>query len=1056
MLSPLSCQACAETLVRYESLPTVLVAGSESQDIELLWQAWSSSRSIARCAKEGSLIMLTDLLCKDYLVRYVNVKAEHTISWSIRPEKKSINFGIFRHPGSGLVQTPNLSSATFESPPTPGLHPEDIAQEPNSSRNASSTAVERLKSTGLKLILWYGTCEANKVSSGTYDVLKDAGGNYALVFDNTFAKSFAKSATFVLLTYPTDSPPQSNHHKHHIQGASSESTTSLKDASNAAKAPLKRQSSDTVQQTSVSTSAHRGSDESRGNMEGGSESIEASNFFTGKLQKRRRKKHQGWARRFFSLDYTSSTLSYYQNRNSRAVRGAIPLSLAAIGANAKTRQISIDSGAEVWHLKAANQKEFKAWKSALELAPTATSPAAPGIATKLDMRGRRISMAPVNAEEESEWVKVEKLSDRLRGSRDAAKLLAKDTDPKYLSIDALQPPVRVESNSISATSSTSGSPSEQSVYGGYFNGAERKPFWKRKPHSDARPIPGMLRSVSATTSTKSMTTAPPTPIRTPSFIKEGRPLQSHLEDPQEESVHSRCMSLLRDLDSITADMALLIAESKQRRAPSRPFPISRHSIDTQGSVEEFFDAEGMDESQLLAIHHESDDEGGDGDLGFASDADSSASDVEEPSRSGELDSHRQLANPLFPPKSKSLTPLPAEGVKRRNTVAPPTVLPPSIIGHLRKNVGKDLSSISMPVSSNEPISLLQRVSEILEYSTLLDNAANKAKSSTERLICVTAFAISSLSSARVKERAIRKPFNPMLGETFELVREDRGFRFMAEKVSHRPVRLACQAESQCWTLAQSPLPTQKFWGKSAELITEGKIRITLHSTGDHFSWTPATSFLRNIIAGEKYVEPVGTMTVVNETTGEKAIATFKAKGMFSGRSEDVEVETVDAYGDKLSLGLIGKWSSSLLVTEHGHPRSNENPMWIAESLVPDAAKRYGFTTFASSLNEITPCEKDRLPPTDSRLRPDQRAAEDGELDRAEKLKTRLEEEQRKRRKVMEEEGVSWTPKWFEKVEGGDGGEEVWLAKGGKDSYWEQRKEGRWEGVERVFDVDVTE
>jgi len=907
----------------------------------------------------------------------------------------------------------------------------------------------------LKLILWHGTCPANKVTSGTYDVPNDEGGNYALVFDNTFAKSFAKSATFVLLTYPTESPPLSNHHNHHIHGVSFESTTCLRDPSDARKPPLKSHSSDTVQQVGVATAENRGFDDVRGNAEGGGECVEGSNFFTGTLHKRRRKKHQGWARRFFSLEYTSSTLSYYQKRNSRAVRGAIPLSLAAIGANAKTRQISIDSGAEVWHLKAASQKEFQAWKNALELARTATSPTTSVTPSRLDLRGRRISTAPMNRDEESGWDKVEELSNRLKVSRDAAKLLAKDTDPKYLSSDTPQPPTRVESNPTSATSSTSESPSELSINGGYFNGAERKPFWKRKPSSDARQMPGMFRSVSATPSTKTLATVPPTPISTTSFVKEGRPLQSYPEDPEGGSVHSRCMSLLRDLDSIAADMAILIAESKERRTPMRPFPTSRHSIDTQGSVDEFFDAEGTNESQLLAICHESDDDGDEEGHGFASDADSSASEVEEPSRLSGHESHHQLINPLFPPKPRSLIPLPAEHIKRRNTVPPPTAFPPSIIGHLRKNVGKDLSSISMPVSSNEPISLLQRVSEILEYSTLLDKATSKTKSSTERLIHVTAFAISNLSSARVKERAIRKPFNPMLGETFELVREDKGFRFVAEKISHRPVRLACQAESESWTLAQSPLPTQKFWGKSAELTTEGKVRITLHSTGDHFSWTPATSFLRNIIAGEKYVEPVGTMTVVNETTGEKAIVTFKAKGMFSGRSEDVEAEVVDAYGNKLSLGMVGKWTSSLTITEHGQPRSDESPIWTADPLIPDAAKRYGFTTFASSLNEITPLEKDKIPPTDSRLRPDQRAAEDGNLDQAEKLKTELEEGQRKRRKVMEEEGVSWIPKWFQKVEGGDGGEEVWVAKGGKDSYWEKRKEGKWEGVERIFDVDAS-
>ena len=985
------------------------------------------------------------------------MKAEHTISWSIRPEKKSINFAIFKHPGAGLAPTPSLQSSTFELPPTPGIRPEDAPQESHSSRNASSTAIEKLQSSGLKLIIWHGTCEANKVSSGTYAVPTDEGGTYALVFDNTFAKSFAKSATFVLLTYPTHSPPQSSHHKHHVQGGSSENISSLKDALNTRKVPLKRESSEQVQQIKTSDPAQPGPDGSRTGFRGGAELNDMSNFFTGVLHKQRRKKHQGWARRFFSLDYSSSTLSYHQNRNSPAVRGAVPLSLAAVGANAKTRQISIDSGAEIWLLRAANQKDFLAWKDALELARTSTSPSTPATGSRSDTQIRRTSsMAPSksssNPEEERAWARVEDIADRLGGPREAARALAKDTDPKYLPLDTLQPPVKVDPNPISATSSTSGSPSEQSLNGGFFNGNERKSFWKRKPSSDNRPMPGMYRSVSATPSAKLSSNAAPTPSRAPSAAPENRVSQGH----PEENVHERCMKLLRDLDSITADMGVLISESKRRRAPFRPFPVSRHSIDTQASVDEFFDAEGMNDSQLLDIHHESDEEGNGENRRIASDEDSSASEAEDRCSSNEMKRQRQKINPSYPVRPDSLTPLPANKVKRREIIKPPTASPPSLVGFFRKNVGKDLSTISMPVTSNEPISLLQRVSETLEYSALLDAAADKARSGIERLVYVTAFAISILSGIRVKERAIRKPFNPMLGETFELVREDRGFRFISEKISHRPFRMACQAESEKWTITQSPLPSQKFWGKSAELTTEGKFRLTLHATEEHFSWAPATSFLRNIIAGEKYVEPVGGMTVMNENTCEKAIVTFKSKGMFSGRSEDVGVQTFDAYGDEQLLGLSGKWTSSLVVTEHGEPKSKEEPIWTAEELAADAPKRYGFTKFAASLNEITSLEEEKLPPTDSRLRPDQRAAEDNDWDSAETLKVQLEEAQRKRRKAMEDDGATWQPKWFEKVDGGDGAEEVWVAKTGKGSYWEQRKEGKWQGVEKVFETNASE
>lgn len=52
---------------------------------------------------------------------------------------------------------------------------------------------------------------------------------------------------------------------------------------------------------------------------------------------------------------------------------------------------------------------------------------------------------------------------------------------------------------------------------------------------------------------------------------------------------------------------------------------------------------------------------------------------------------------------------------------------------LYNNIGKDLSRISMPVDLNEPLSLLQRLSEELEYSELLD-IANRTDDPYERMV----------------------------------------------------------------------------------------------------------------------------------------------------------------------------------------------------------------------------------------------------------------------------------------------------------------------------------
>jgi oxysterol-binding protein 1 len=60
--------------------------------------------------------------------------------------------------------------------------------------------------------------------------------------------------------------------------------------------------------------------------------------------------------------------------------------------------------------------------------------------------------------------------------------------------------------------------------------------------------------------------------------------------------------------------------------------------------------------------------------------------------------------------------------------------------------------------------MLQNFCENLEYSKLLDEA-NQSPDSALRMAYVMAFAVSSYSSTINR---VKKPFNPILGETFEL------------------------------------------------------------------------------------------------------------------------------------------------------------------------------------------------------------------------------------------------------------------------------------------------
>lgn len=92
------------------------------------------------------------------------------------------------------------------------------------------------------------------------------------------------------------------------------------------------------------------------------------------------------------------------------------------------------------------------------------------------------------------------------------------------------------------------------------------------------------------------------------------------------------------------------------------------------------------------------------------------------------------------------------------------------------------------VNFNEPLSMLQRLTEDLEYHHLLDKAVH-CTSSVEQMCLVAAFSVSSYSTT---VHRIAKPFNPMLGETFELDRlDDMGLRSLCEQV--RPTHTLAKA-----------------------------------------------------------------------------------------------------------------------------------------------------------------------------------------------------------------------------------------------------------------------
>ncbi|XP_034466081.1 oxysterol-binding protein-related protein 3 isoform X3 [Hippoglossus hippoglossus] len=344
---------------------------------------------------------------------------------------------------------------------------------------------------------------------------------------------------------------------------------------------------------------------------------------------------------------------------------------------------------------------------------------------------------------------------------------------------------------------------------------------------------------------------------------------------------------------------------------------------------------------------------------------------------------------------------------------------------LRNNIGKDLSKVAMPVQLNEPLNTLQRLCEELEYSELLDRAAN-TQDPFERMVYIATFVVSGYASSYYRTGG--KPFNPLLGETYESDRPDKGFRFVAEQVSHHPPISACHAESKNFMFWQDVRCKNKFWGKSMEIVPVGTTHVTLPGFGDHYEWNKVTSCIHNILSGQRWIEHYGEISIRNSSSDicQCKITFVKAKYWNSSVNE-VEGTVTDQKG-KVVHRLFGKWHEAVFC---GDPPS-ATCIWRANAMPVDHEQYYGFTKFAVELNELDPSLKLLLPTTDTRLRVDQRLLEEGKLEAAEEQKQRIEQLQRERRRVLEESNATHQPHFFRRSK-----DDTWLS---NNTYWELRKD----------------
>ncbi|KAG8735588.1 hypothetical protein FRC10_010363 [Ceratobasidium sp. 414] len=416
--------------------------------------------------------------------------------------------------------------------------------------------------------------------------------------------------------------------------------------------------------------------------------------------------------------------------------------------------------------------------------------------------------------------------------------------------------------------------------------------------------------------------------------------------------------------------------------------------------------------------------------------------------------------------------------------------PVSLWAVLKGSIGKDLTKISFPVFFNEPTSMLQRMAEDMEFSECLDAAAQE-KDAHKRLAYVAAFAMSNYSSTIGR---IAKPFNPMLGETFEYCRLDKQYRYVSEQ------NLPSGTIMERWVSMptdEPPLnPKNKFMGKSFEIRPTGVAHADVKlpaawaphyppaqgepergqsKVTEHYSWKKVTTNVSGFIVGQPTIDHYGEMTVVNHRTGDTCLLTFKPRGWRAKDSFEIKGIIQDAAG-QVTWEIAGRWNSQLLARRAGSDigdllpdaqvsanqlSANQYMMLWKNTEKPSAP--FNLTPFAITLNDCPPDTLlPYLPPTDCRMRPDQRAFEMGRYERANELKSMQEDFQRATRRKRElGEIPPHKPRWFSEAVDEDSGERVWAPAKRDDriEYWAERERvfnlggkdhAQWGAVDEIF------
>lgn len=208
--------------------------------------------------------------------------------------------------------------------------------------------------------------------------------------------------------------------------------------------------------------------------------------------------------------------------------------------------------------------------------------------------------------------------------------------------------------------------------------------------------------------------------------------------------------------------------------------------------------------------------------------------------------------------------------------------------------------------------MLERITNAFFTPSILLEA-NESASDVERFVLIVKW---YLSGWHIAPKAVKKPLNPILGETFSCYWDDLDGHlsayYLAEQTSHHP------PESSYFYIIPSKrirgdgvlIPRSKFLGNSSAAMMEGVAKLTLgEHDGEVYTVTQPNIYCRGILFGKLRYELGDHMFVKCEKLGMEADIEFKTKGFISGDYDAIE-GTIKQNG-KVLFTVTGKWNGKM-------------------------------------------------------------------------------------------------------------------------------------------------